>query len=157
MRDVPGRARSEGGLRQVPELCSAKALKSALSGAICSRRGPGADGLTQAPAAGTAIRLFCGEGPDTASAPRDGAGKSGISHAGEKTFQPFFWLSELAFKQKHSSSVPGQRSNSSWFSPYSRAQESSFFVGSKCSLEKANFSRQSTSKASERSALLLWE
>lgn len=30
-------------------------------------------------------------------------------------------------------------------------------MGSKCSLEKANSSRQSTSKASERSALVFWE
>lgn len=52
MRDVPGRASSEGGLRQGPVLCSAKALKSALSGAICSRRGSGADGLARAPGSG---------------------------------------------------------------------------------------------------------
>lgn len=148
MRDVPGTARSEGGLRQGPELCSAKALKSALSGAICSRRGPGSGYRNSVILRRGAGRRLCTTG---------WGWKSGISHAGEKTFQPFFWSSELAFKQKHCSSVPGQRPNSSWFSPYSRAQESSFFVGSKCSLEKANFSRQSTSKASERSALVLWE
>lgn len=74
MRDVPGRARSEGGLRQGPELYSAKALKSALSGAICSRRCPGAHGLAQAPGSGCRnLVIHAARGrlePDTASAPR---------------------------------------------------------------------------------------
>lgn len=101
------------------------------------------------------MRRGAGDGvkPDTASAamqtPGMGAGKLYMTHAAEKLFQPFFWSCELAFKWQHSSLLLDQRPDSSWFFPYSRARVTSGFTGSKCSFEKAKFSKQPISKASE--------
>ena len=158
MRRCARESKQQGeGTRRGRCLCSAKALKSALSGAICSRRSPGTDGLVQAPGSGCrnsvihAVRgrrkaghRLCGRANSG-----DGAGKLYISHTVEKLFQPFFWSHELAFKRQHSSSLLGQRPDSSWFFPYSRAQVTSRFTGSKCSFRKAKFSKQPISKASE--------
>lgn len=131
-------------------LCSAKALKSALSGAICSRRSPGADGLAQAPGGRCrnsvihAVRgrrkvghRLCGRANS-----RDGAGKLYISYAVEKLSQPFFWSRETA------SSLLGQGPDSNWFFSYFRAQVTFLFTGSQCSFEKAKFSKKPV-KASE--------
>lgn len=137
-------------------LCSATALKSALAGAICSRRSPGADGLTQAPSGRCrnsvihAVRgrrkvrhRLCG-----CANSRDEAGKLSIGHTVEEVSQPFFWSCEPAFNRQRSSSLLGQGPDSNWFFSYFRAQVTFLFAGSKCLFEKAKFSKKPV-KASE--------